>query len=97
MTHPTPIAERLRALADCDARAGEPLGICMREAADHIEHLERTNRELSEALERISRGKYDGLEVTHMSAFACRHIAREALGLEQERQQARANKETDHG
>jgi hypothetical protein len=35
----TDIVERLRGLADCDARAGEPLGKCMREAADEIERL----------------------------------------------------------
>ena len=33
------IVARLRSLADCDARAGEPLGKCMREAADEIERL----------------------------------------------------------
>ncbi len=35
------LVERLRGLADCDARAGEPLGKCMREAADEIERLRR--------------------------------------------------------
>ncbi len=34
------LVERLRGLADCDARAGEPLGRCMREAADKIDGLE---------------------------------------------------------
>ena len=33
------LVEHLRGLADCDARAGEPLGKCMREAADEIERL----------------------------------------------------------
>lgn len=37
----TDIVERLRSLADCDARAGEPLGRAMREAADEIESLRR--------------------------------------------------------
>jgi len=32
-------AERLRALADCDSRAGDPLGRAMRDAADEIERL----------------------------------------------------------
>ena len=35
------IVARLRSLAECDARAGEPLGKCMREAADYIEELLR--------------------------------------------------------
>lgn len=30
------LVERLRSLADCDARAGEPLGKCMRRAADAL-------------------------------------------------------------
>ncbi|MCT4492686.1 hypothetical protein [Bosea minatitlanensis] len=41
------LVESLRSLADCDARAGEPLGKCMRRAADviergreHIEYIE---------------------------------------------------------
>lgn len=33
------LVKRLRGLADCDARSGEPLGKCMREAADEIERL----------------------------------------------------------
>lgn len=33
------IVARLRVLADCDARSGEPLGKCMRKAADEIERL----------------------------------------------------------
>jgi hypothetical protein len=42
MAYKTPaelLVKRLRQLADCDARAGEPLGKCMREAADEIESL----------------------------------------------------------
>ena len=35
------LVKRLRGLADCDPRAGEPLGRVMREAADRIEELER--------------------------------------------------------
>lgn len=31
------LVEELRSLADCDARSGEPLGRCMRRAADVIE------------------------------------------------------------
>lgn len=31
------LVKRLRSLADCDSRAGEPLGKCMREAADALE------------------------------------------------------------
>lgn len=34
-----PLVAELRALADCDSRAGEPLGKCMRKAADKIERL----------------------------------------------------------
>jgi hypothetical protein len=33
-----------------------------------------------EALEAIARGRYDGLEVSHLSAMRCRDIARRALG-----------------
>lgn len=43
-----------------------------RQAADQLERYR-------EALERISRGNYDGLEVTHMSRAACRYIARQSL------------------
>jgi hypothetical protein len=32
------------------------------------------------ALDKIVRGRYDGLEVTHYSAVECRNIARAALG-----------------
>jgi hypothetical protein len=42
MVYETPaefLVKRLRQLADCDARAGEPLGKCMREAAAEIENL----------------------------------------------------------
>ncbi|MFA6204503.1 MAG: hypothetical protein WC710_15095 [Gallionella sp.] len=38
-TAPEWLVARLRSLADCDARVGEPLGKCMREAADEIERL----------------------------------------------------------
>ena len=34
------LVTRLLSLADCDARAGEPLGKCMREAAARIAELE---------------------------------------------------------
>jgi hypothetical protein len=34
------LIERLLSLADCDSRAGEPLGACMREAAAYITKLE---------------------------------------------------------
>ena len=34
------LVEELRELADCDARAGEPLGKCMRRAADRLEALQ---------------------------------------------------------
>jgi len=39
MTQEQDIVERLLSLADCDARAGEPLGKCMREAAQTIAAL----------------------------------------------------------
>ena len=48
------LVEELRALADCDSRAGEPLGKCMRRAADA---LSSQSRELSEAREEIERLK----------------------------------------
>ena len=35
------LVKRLLSLADCDARSGEPLGKCMREAAASIKQLER--------------------------------------------------------
>ena len=38
----------LRALADCDARAGEPLGKALRWAADEIERLRTDNERLSQ-------------------------------------------------
>ncbi len=40
MTNPTDVeklVKRLLGLADCDARSGEPLGKCMREAATMLE------------------------------------------------------------
>jgi hypothetical protein len=37
-------------------------------------------RELEAALDTITRGRYDGLEVTHYAAIECRNIARAALG-----------------
>tara|TARA_R110000868_G_C10486348_1_gene729772 strand:- start:47 stop:316 length:270 start_codon:yes stop_codon:yes gene_type:complete len=42
------IVARLRGLADCDARAGEPLGKCMREAAAEIERLREELAQLHE-------------------------------------------------
>lgn len=42
------LVERCRSLADCDARAGDPLGKCLREAAAAIEELQR---QLGEARE----------------------------------------------
>ena len=41
------IVARLRSLSDCDARAGEPLGKCMREAADEIKRLRAALREIA--------------------------------------------------
>lgn len=46
-----PLVGRLRRLADCDARAGEPLGKCMREAATEIEELRAQVRSLQSALD----------------------------------------------
>lgn len=40
------LIQELRSLADCDARAGEPLGKCMRVAADYIEAAEARAAEL---------------------------------------------------
>ena len=45
-TKTTDLVDDLRALADCDARAGEPLGKCMRRAADEIERLRTENAAL---------------------------------------------------
>ena len=41
------LVKRLLSLADCDARSGEPLGKCMREAAERIEQLQAQNLRLS--------------------------------------------------
>ena len=48
------LTRRLRTLADCDARAGEPLGKCMRESADVIDALRARVAELEAALEIIA-------------------------------------------
>ena len=40
------IVNRLRSLADCDARSGEPLGKVMREAADEIVSLKEALSDL---------------------------------------------------
>ena len=41
------LVKRLLDLADCDTRAGEPLGRCMREAADHMKTLQAQTLRLS--------------------------------------------------
>ena len=41
------LLKRLLDLADCDTRAGEPLGRCMREAADHMKTLQAQTLRLS--------------------------------------------------
>lgn len=52
---------------------------CIPNVITALERLSSDREMMREALDRISRGKYDGMEVTHMSAMACRHIARDAL------------------
>ncbi len=50
------IVDRLRALADCDSRAGEPLGKSMREAADEIERLRAALSEIADPKRLASHG-----------------------------------------
>ena len=47
------LVKRLLSLADCDARSGEPLGKCMREAASRIEALTAERERLRVALKDI--------------------------------------------
>ena len=49
------LVNQLLALADCDARAGEPLGKCMREAAARIAELEAAQAEAAAAWEAFKR------------------------------------------
>lgn len=75
-------AKVLRALADCDGRAGEPLGKAMRSAADEIERLEAELREARDILDRhreqfcegFCDGKGDGFYLPEMDVdcSACR-------------------------
>lgn len=44
-------AKELRGWADCDARAGEPLGVRMRLAADKLEELAAENERLRQTLQ----------------------------------------------
>ena len=52
------LVERARALADCDARAGEPLGKCLRECADEIERIRAALMTFARAAENFD-GKPD--------------------------------------
>lgn len=59
------LVKRLRSLADCDARAGEPLGKCMREAALELERLrdiEITYEQIRRIAQMQSYDKYNQLE-----------------------------------
>ena len=53
------LVKRLRELADCDARSGEPLGKAMREAADRIE---AQSAAMSAALERLDASLFTNSE-----------------------------------
>ena len=64
------LVKRLLSLADCDARSGEPLGKCMREAADRIKQLQARlfrlsgmcydlNAQLDEANKKLSNPDYE--------------------------------------
>jgi hypothetical protein len=44
------IVDRLMSLAECDARAGEPLGKCMRDAAEEITRLRKELKQGTEML-----------------------------------------------
>lgn len=60
MTDYTDLKARLNRLADCDSRAGEPLGKCMREAAAAIDALEADIARLQTAHVQMQRA-YDDL------------------------------------
>ena len=64
------LVKRLRDLADCDARAGEPLGKAMREAAARIEGQAAA---ISAAIERLDASLFTNSE--HQQA---KDILREA-------------------
>jgi hypothetical protein len=49
------------------------------DAADTIERQDTDLARMRDALERIARGRYDGLEVSHLNAAECRETARQAL------------------
>lgn len=48
------LKERMRSLADCDARAGEPLGKALREGLARIEELEAQVREMEGILRTVA-------------------------------------------
>ncbi len=54
------LVDRLLSLADCDARAGEPLGKCMREAADEIERLRAERDALRTLVWEVNGGIIEG-------------------------------------
>ncbi len=73
------LVKRLRSLADCDSRAGEPLGRAMREAAARIEQLEREKREA--ALDALAAmGQAQEAYEAQLKAEACAEVLeREAI------------------
>jgi uncharacterized protein (DUF924 family) len=48
------LVKRLTSLADCDARAGEPLGKAMRDAAARLAAQDALLKEMAEALAKVS-------------------------------------------
>lgn len=52
-----------------------------KQALASIRELEADRQRVREALLRIRRGKYDGREVEHYTAYECRLIAMEAVAL----------------
>jgi hypothetical protein len=73
------IVERLRSLADCDARSGEPLGKCMREAADTITSLrsriEELERERDEASAMVAVGLFKDVKEAQREIAISKFIA----------------------
>jgi len=59
---------RLRNLSHCDSRSGEPLGKCMREAADRIEALQAEKDRLALALIEARNDLFE-IEAGDMSTF----------------------------
>lgn len=69
------LTKRMRKLADCDSRAGEPLGKCLREAADHIEALERFRRDARATRDVILESRREWQMRARMAEAALREVS----------------------